>query len=119
MAGLRELATALQAGQTSASELVEKALEQAQKSQSVFTAINPGLISLATSIDRARQKSERITPLAGIPIALKDLFNIRNEKTLAGSIVRRHYAQPEDVRRTVVTRFHDIHNGVNDTDNEG
>ncbi len=102
MAGLRELAAALQTGQTSASELVENALARAQKSQSVFTAINPGLASLAAAIDRARQKSPRQSPLAGIPIALKDLFNIRNEKTLAGSIVRRHYAQPEDADAEVV-----------------
>jgi len=100
--GLRELATALYSGQTSAEKLVEQALERAHRSQSVFTAINPGLISLACSIDRARKKSQPLPPLAGIPIALKDLFNIRNELTLAGSMVRKHYAQPEAADADVV-----------------
>ncbi len=96
MPGLRELSAALRSSRTTATQLVEQALERAHQSKSVFTAINPGLVSLAYSIDRARKKSQALTPLAGIPIALKDLFNIRNEKTFAGSTVRKHYAQPED-----------------------
>ena len=95
MPGLRAIATALRSGETTSTRLVEQALELAHQSQAVFTAINPGLLNLAASIDRARQKSPSRSPLAGIPIALKDLFNVRNESTLAGSIVRKHYAQPE------------------------
>jgi aspartyl-tRNA(Asn)/glutamyl-tRNA(Gln) amidotransferase subunit A len=103
MPGLRDLATALYSGQTTAGKLVEQALERAHQSKSVFTAINPGLVSLAYSIDRARKKSQPLPPLAGIPIALKDLFNIRNELTLAGSVVRKHYAQPEAADADVVS----------------
>ncbi|MBT8437561.1 MAG: amidase [Gammaproteobacteria bacterium] len=93
--GLRDLAAALRNGETTSTALVEQALELADRSSAVFTAINPGLLNLAASIDRARQKSASQSPLAGIPIALKDLFNVRNEFTLAGSMVRKHYAQPE------------------------
>jgi len=95
MPGLRAIATALRNGETTSTRLVEQALKLADQSHAVFTAINPGLLNLAPSIDRARQKSSSQSPLAGIPIALKDLFNVRNESTLAGSIVRKHYAQPE------------------------
>jgi len=95
MPGLRAIATALRNGETTSTRLVEQALELADQSRAVFTAINPGLLNLAASIDRARQKSPSQSPLAGIPIVLKDLFNVRNESTLAGSIVRKHYAQPE------------------------
>ena len=95
MTGLRELSFELRQGSTTASRLVEQALERAHASKSVFTSINPGLVSLAYSIDRQRRKSQEMPPLAGIPIALKDLFNVRNEITLAGSVVRRHYAEPE------------------------
>lgn len=102
MRGLKTLADALRNGETTASKLVEQALARAQDSESVFTSINPGLMSLADSIDRAREKSQPLPPLAGIPIALKDLFNIRNEVTLAGSLVRKHYAQPEAADATVV-----------------
>ena len=102
MPGLRELSAMLRSGQTSASQLVERALERASQSKSVFTTINPGLLHLANTIDRRHKKSQPLTPLAGIPIALKDLFNIRNEVTLAGSIVRKHYAQAEDADAEVV-----------------
>jgi Asp-tRNA(Asn)/Glu-tRNA(Gln) amidotransferase A subunit family amidase len=70
----------------------------------VFTAINPGLMHLANTIDHKGKKSRALTPLAGIPIALKDLFNIRTEVTLAGSIVRKHYAQAEDADATFAPR---------------
>ncbi len=102
MAGLRILAQALRARETTAGKLVEQALTRARASKSVFTTVNPGLLSLANSIDRAREKSQTLPPLAGIPIALKDLFNIRNEVTLAGSVVRKHYAQPEAEDAVVV-----------------
>jgi aspartyl-tRNA(Asn)/glutamyl-tRNA(Gln) amidotransferase subunit A len=107
MPGLRELSTALYSGQTTSSQLVERALERAHQSKSVFTTINPGLVRLAYAIDRARKKTQSMSPLAGIPIALKDLFNIRNEKTFAGSIVRKHYAQPEDADAEVVAPLRD------------
>ena len=107
MPGLRELSAALYGGQTTASQLVERALERAHKSKSVFTTVNPGLVRLAYAIDRGRKKSQSISPLAGIPIALKDLFNIRNEKTFAGSIVRKYYAQPEDADAEVVAPLRD------------
>jgi aspartyl-tRNA(Asn)/glutamyl-tRNA(Gln) amidotransferase subunit A len=102
MPGLRVLSEALRNGQTTACKLVEQALERALQSDSVFVRINPGLVNLAYAIDRARKKSQPLPPLAGIPIALKDLFNIRNELTLAGSVVRKHYAQPEAADADVV-----------------
>lgn len=102
MPGLRQLAAALAAGETSASELVADALARAHQSQSVFISINDGIASLAAAIDDRRARSGKAAPLAGIPIALKDLFNLRNEITLAGSVVRRHYAQPEAADAEVV-----------------
>ena len=107
MSGLRELSAALRGGQTTATQLVEHALERARQSKSVFITINPGLVRLAYAIDRTRKKSQTLTPLAGIPIALKDLFNIRNEKTFAGSTLRKHYAQPEDADAEVVAPLRD------------
>ena len=68
MPGLRQLAQALAAGDTSARDLVEEALRRARQSQSVFTAINDGLPSLAASIDGKRAKAQSQAPLAGIPI---------------------------------------------------
>ena len=67
MPGLRILGAALRSGETTASKLVERALEQTHLSDSVFISINPGLVSMAYSIDRARKKSQPLPPLAGIP----------------------------------------------------
>ncbi len=107
MKGLRELSVALCSGQLTATRLVEQALERALASTAVFTTINSGLATLAASIDRARERGQASPPLAGIPIALKDLFNLRNEPTLAGSVVRKHYAQPESADAEVVAPLRD------------
>ena len=92
MQGLRQLSAALRSGELSATGLVQTALKRAHDSANVFISINDGVESLARSIDQGAPADGTASPLAGIPIALKDLFNLRNEKTLAGSRVRRHYA---------------------------
>jgi len=102
MPGLRALAAALREGRVTAVELVEQASERAAVASNVFIAVNPGLASLAQGIDRARRDSQPLPPLAGIPIALKDLFDVRNEVTLAGSRVLAHEARPATADAAVV-----------------
>jgi aspartyl-tRNA(Asn)/glutamyl-tRNA(Gln) amidotransferase subunit A len=99
---LRSLAQALNRAEITACELVEQALQRASQSDSVFIAVNEGLTSLAKSIDAARKRGDTLPPLAGIPITLKDLFNVRNEVTLAGSVVRKALAKPESEDAEVV-----------------
>jgi len=95
MRSLREISASLQAFETTSVALIENASKLAKASDSVFISINEGLLDLAEVIDRGRKQNQSTPALAGIPISLKDLFNVRNEITLAGSIVRKHYAQPE------------------------
>jgi len=102
MPGLRWLAEELRAGRVTAVELVEQASARAAGSSNVFITVNPGLASLAQGIDRARRDSQAVPPLAGIPIALKDLFDVRNEITLAGSVALRHDARPAAADAAVV-----------------
>jgi len=102
MPGLRALAAALREGRVTAVELVEQASERAAVASNVFIAVNPGLASLAQGIDRARRDTQPLPPLAGIPIALKDLFDVRNEVTLAGSRVLAHEARPATADAAVV-----------------
>jgi len=102
MPGLRALAADLRENRVTAVELVEQASERAAASRNVFITVNPGLASLARAIDRARQGAQPVPPLAGIPIALKDLFDVRNEVTLAGSVVLRHEARPAAADAAVV-----------------
>ena len=93
--GLRALSLALETGETTSAKLVEGALERAHRTKSVFVKINPALIRHTYTIDRERKRGKANLALAGIPIALKDLFNVRREKTFAGSVVRKHYARAE------------------------
>ena len=95
MTSLRALSEALKTTEITSTELVIDALARAKISDSVFIQLNQGLSSLAKSIDLARAKHEPVPALAGIPIVLKDLFNVRNERTLAGSVARKSFAQPE------------------------
>ncbi len=95
MTSLRSLSEALKTTEITSSELINDALARASLSDSVFIQLNQGLSSLAESIDSARKKGEAIPALAGIPLTLKDLFNVRNERTLAGSTALEHFAKPE------------------------
>jgi len=95
MTSLRALSEALKTTEITSTKLVIDALARAKKSDSVFIQLNEGLPSLANSIDRAREKHQPVPALAGIPIVLKDLFNVRNERTLAGSVARKNFARPE------------------------
>jgi aspartyl-tRNA(Asn)/glutamyl-tRNA(Gln) amidotransferase subunit A len=107
LSSLRTLAGALGKAQITATELVEQALFRASTSNAVFITLNEGLTSLAKAIDAARKRGDNVPPLAGIPITLKDLFNVRNEITLAGSIVGKSQAKPESEDAEVVAPLRD------------
>ena len=104
---LRALSRALNSGDISASELVSDALAQARNSESVFVELNDGLLTLAGLIDRARQKNEAVPALAGIPVTLKDLFNVRHQRTLAGSVALKNLARPEEKDADVIAPLRD------------
>ena len=108
MPGLRALAADLREGRVTAVELVEQAGERAAGSSNVFITVNPGLASMAQAIDRARRDSQPLPPLAGIPIALKDLFDVRNEITRAGSVVLEHDARPAAADAAVVAPLREV-----------
>ena len=107
LSSLRTLAEALGKAEITATELVEQALLRANSSNAVFISLNEGLSGLAKAIDTARKRGDKMPPLAGIPITLKDLFNVRNEKNLAGSIVRKEQARPESEDADVVAPLRD------------
>jgi aspartyl-tRNA(Asn)/glutamyl-tRNA(Gln) amidotransferase subunit A len=95
MTSLRTLSESLGTTEITSYELIKNALARAELSKSVFIQLNAGLSSQAEAIDQARKKHEAVPVLAGIPITLKDLFNVRDELTLAGSTVLKHIARPE------------------------
>ena len=102
MTSLRTISEALEKSETTAFKLLDTALTRADSSNAVFVSLNHGLLSLAESIDQIRQTRKISPPLAGIPITLKDLFDVRNEQTLAGSIALKHSAKPKDKDADVI-----------------
>ena len=90
-AGVAEIAQAVAAGETSATEVVEQALTR-------IAARNPALNAFtAVTADRARAKAKAVDaaadksqlPLAGVPFAVKNLFDIEGVVTVAGSKINR------------------------------
>lgn len=68
--------------------LVDVSLEEAEKTTSVFTKLYPDAARAAGEhADAMRAAGVEISPLAGLPVSIKDLIDVAGETTLAGSTV--------------------------------
>lgn len=89
---LAQLATDLRDRKTTSVELVEKCLaridEQKEESGPVFLLVDrETALNTAEAMDRLRAHSIAPSEFAGIPISVKDLFDVAGQKTTAGSKV--------------------------------
>ncbi|MFC7514289.1 amidase [Herbaspirillum sp. GCM10030257] len=85
--------------------LVDVCLEEAEKTQSIFTRLYPDAARAAGEhADAMRAAGVEISPLAGLPVSIKDLVDIAGETTLAGSTVLRD-APPAKADAPVVKRL--------------
>ncbi len=92
METLLSLASRLRSGQTSSLELVERCLDRASdpagEGARVFTKIlAEQALATAQAMDRLRAAGTAPSSFAGIPITVKDLFDVAGEVTTAGSRV--------------------------------
>ncbi|MEN3366339.1 MAG: aspartyl-tRNA(Asn)/glutamyl-tRNA(Gln) amidotransferase subunit [Burkholderiales bacterium] len=86
-------------------ELVEACLAEAEKSSAIFTRLYPDAARAAAShADAMRAAGVRLSPLAGLPVSVKDLVDIEGEATLAGSVVLND-AAPAKTDAPVVKRL--------------
>jgi len=99
---VRRLLRAFAAGEARCESVVAAALAAAERSEGVFTVIDHDALDQAARIDHAREAGEALPVLAGLPLTLKDLFNVQGQLTLAGSKVLRHEAAVEQADATVV-----------------
>ena len=88
---LAQLAADLAAGRTTSRTLVETALERiadpAGQGATVFMHVDADAARAAADAhDRLRAAGTVLSPLAGIPVSVKDLFDIEGQPTRAGSI---------------------------------
>lgn len=91
---LRTLSQRIQNREIKAESIVSDALDRAKRSQHVFTAIDEQVLNQAAVIDKKLDANSNLPALSGIPVTLKDLFDIRGQPTLAGSVVLKHYVKP-------------------------
>jgi aspartyl-tRNA(Asn)/glutamyl-tRNA(Gln) amidotransferase subunit A len=85
---LAELARALAAGETTARTLTESALAAIAADPRAFTRLDPARARAAgDAADAARAAGRPASAFTGVPVSVKDLFDIEGEATPAGSVV--------------------------------
>jgi aspartyl-tRNA(Asn)/glutamyl-tRNA(Gln) amidotransferase subunit A len=107
-----EMAQALSQGEISSVELTQAHLDQISAVDSDVHAFlhvdTEGALSQAKDIDARRKAGEKLSPLAGVPLALKDVMVQKGIPTTCGSKMLEGWRPPYD--STVVTRLKD--NGI-------
>ena len=84
---IRHLAQQLHTGELSCEQLISTAITKAQAHRGIFLYLDEAdLLGQARRVDQQRANGDA-QALAGIPISLKDLFNVQGQQTLAGSVV--------------------------------
>lgn len=106
---LQSLATDLAAGRTTSRALVEDAIaridDAAGEGARVFTRVDRAAARAAAVVaDGLRKAGVVPSLLAGLPISVKDLFDVRGEVTTAGSVVLKD-APPASMDAVIVARL--------------
>src|SRR5258708_39880274 len=109
VAPIAALARALAEGKITSRELVEEALARITDANGeggrAFTKVHAqGALLAAEASDRLRKEGVVPSPLAGLPVSIKDLFDIAGEVTTAGSKVLRD-AAPATADAVAVARL--------------
>jgi 1-carboxybiuret hydrolase len=91
-----EIAKAVAAGEATALSIIEAAVARIEGRNPVlnaFTAVTrERALAKARAIDTARAAGQPLGPLAGVPFAVKNLFDVAGLPTLAGSKINRERA---------------------------
>jgi aspartyl-tRNA(Asn)/glutamyl-tRNA(Gln) amidotransferase subunit A len=103
------LAADLAAGRTTSVELTRQALariedERGEGKRAFIAVYHEAAMAAAAASDRMRSFGVVPSPLAGIPLSIKDLLDVRGEITRAGSVVRND-AAPAPADAPVVARL--------------
>ncbi|WP_406250088.1 Asp-tRNA(Asn)/Glu-tRNA(Gln) amidotransferase subunit GatA [Microbacterium sp. M] len=100
-----ELAGKLTAGEVSSREATQAHLDRiagVDGDVHAFLHVNEGALAAADAVDAARAAGEQLHPLAGVPLAIKDVLVTTDQPTTSGSKILEGYLSPYDA--TVVAR---------------
>jgi aspartyl-tRNA(Asn)/glutamyl-tRNA(Gln) amidotransferase subunit A len=104
-----ELAALVASGETSAVEVTQAHLSRIAATDAVIHAFlhvdDEGALAAARAVDARRAAGEPLGPLAGVPLALKDVFATRGVPTTCGSRILQGWIPPYDA--TVTARLRD------------
>jgi aspartyl-tRNA(Asn)/glutamyl-tRNA(Gln) amidotransferase subunit A len=99
-----ELATAIATGETSAVEVTQAHLDRiAAVDEAVHAFLHvdhDGALATAGGIDQRRERGEKLGPLAGVPLALKDVITTVDMPTTCGSRILEGWRPPYDATVT-------------------
>ena len=102
------IATAVRQGEITAQAVVEDCLNtiyHRDRALNCFTLVaTDRALQQARALDQAMQVGQAVGPLAGVPFAVKNLFDIAEEVTLAGSKINRDHV-PAQQDATAITRL--------------
>jgi aspartyl-tRNA(Asn)/glutamyl-tRNA(Gln) amidotransferase subunit A len=100
------LAARMRAGQITSEEIARALLERCQLLERLNAFVHldaDDVLAQARAVDARRKAGERLGPLAGVPVAIKDVICVEGQPTTCGSRMLRHFRPPYDA--TVITRL--------------
>jgi aspartyl-tRNA(Asn)/glutamyl-tRNA(Gln) amidotransferase subunit A len=102
----RALLSRLSAGDTTSAEVVRTLLDRTAELErlNVFVHVDPErILDQARAIDEKRKANAPLGPLAGVPVAIKDVLCVEGEPTTCGSRMLQTFRPPYDA--TVIARL--------------
>jgi aspartyl-tRNA(Asn)/glutamyl-tRNA(Gln) amidotransferase subunit A len=107
-----DLAAAVASGEVSALEVTQAHLDRIAKVDDKVNAFlhvdTEGALAAARAVDEKRARGEKLGPLAGVPLALKDVFTTHNIPTTCGSKILEGWLPPYDATVTRKLREADV-----------
>src|SRR5690348_5388335 len=104
-----EIAEAVRGGEVSAAEVTDAHLARIERVDPQVRAFlhvaADGAREAASAVDRRRAAGEALGPLAGVPLALKDVFTTKDMPTTCGSAILDGWLPPYDA--TITRRLRD------------
>ncbi|GAA0473434.1 Asp-tRNA(Asn)/Glu-tRNA(Gln) amidotransferase subunit GatA [Streptomyces stramineus] len=99
-----EIAAKIASGEVTAVQVTEAHLariEAVDEKVNAFLHVDrEGALAQARAVDAKRERGEKLGPLAGVPLALKDIFTTKGIPTTAGSKILEGWIPPYDATLT-------------------
>ena len=111
-----QMLQAVASGERSARELCEAALNRVADTNGVlnaFTEVTTArALEEAEAIDARRRRGEPLPPLAGLPYAVKNLYDLQGVTTLAGSRMYTSMADTDEIVDEALEGFETVLSSV-------